>query len=309
MSNKISRRTAVAGCFGALATAGLCQSPRVSPPPSTQPALMPDSADSSICVFTKPFNSISFDDLADQVAALGFDGIEAPIRKGGHIDPTEVSDKLPQLVEVLAKRNLKITILTSDINDASDPVSQNVLKVASSLGIERYRMKYLKYDLQQPIMKQIENWRPQLRELAALNRELKITAVYQNHAGKNTFGAPLWDLSVALKGVSPKEIGVAYDIRHAVAEGGMSWPITFDLIWPHVDSIYVKDFVWEGKKLRNVPLGSGLVPKEFFKQLKNRKFTGPISLHEEYLDHKNSDLVPKHWEAIKIDLKTLQSLI
>ena len=270
---------------------------------------MPDFADSSICVFTKPFNSISFDDLADQVAALGFDGIEAPIRKGGHIDPTEVSDKLPQLVEVLAKRNLKITILTSDINDPSDPVSQNVLKVASSLGIERYRMKYLKYDLQQPIMKQIENWRPQLRELAALNRELKITAVYQNHAGKNTFGAPLWDLSVALKGVSPKEIGVAYDIRHAVAEGGMSWPITFDLIWPHVDSIYVKDFVWEGKKLRNVPLGSGLVPKEFFKQLKTRKFTGPISLHEEYLDHKNSDLVPKHWEAIKIDLKTLQSLI
>ncbi len=309
MPNKITRRTAVAGCLGTVATVGLCQPPRVSSKPLPQPTPTPASARSSICVFTKPFNSISFEALADQIAALGFDGIEAPIRKGGHIDPSEVSDKLPQLVEVLAKRNLKITILTSDINDASDPVSRNVLKVASSLGIERYRMKYLKYDLKRPIMKQIENWRPQLLELAALNRELGITAVYQNHAGKNTFGAPLWDLSVALKGVDPKEIGVAYDIRHAAVEGGMSWPITFDLIWPHVDSVYVKDFVWEGKKLRNVPLGTGLVPKEFFKRLKTQKFTGPISLHEEYLDHKNPELVPQHWEAIKADLKTLQSLI
>ncbi|MGY8747438.1 MAG: sugar phosphate isomerase/epimerase family protein [Pirellulales bacterium] len=309
MSNQITRRTAVAGCLGTLATAGLCKPPSLPSKPTLQPISFPEVARSPICVFTKPFNSISFEALADQIAVLGFDGIEAPIRKGGHIEPSQVSDKLPQLVEILAKRNLKITILTSDINDASDPVSQNVLKVASSLGIERYRMKYLKYDLNQSITKQLSNWRPQLLDLAAVNRELGIKAVYQNHAGNNTFGAPLWDLSMALKNISPKEIGVAYDIRHAAVEGGKSWPITFDLIWPHVDSVYVKDFVWEGKKLKNVPLGTGLVPKEFFKLLKTRNFQGPISLHEEYLDHRDPALVPKHWNAIKADLKTLQSLI
>lgn len=309
MPNKITRRTALASYLGTLATAGLPESLPVSREKILPLTPNPAVARSPLCVFTKPFNSISFDALADQIAALGFDGIEAPIRKGGHIEPTEVPDKLPQLVEALAKRNLKITILTSDINDASDPVSCNVLKVAASLGIKRYRMKYLKYDLDQPIMEQIERWRPQLNELAELNRDLGITAVYQNHAGKNTFGAPLWDLSVALKGISPNEIGVAYDIRHAAVEGGMSWPITFALIWPHVDSVYVKDFVWEGKKLRNVPLGTGLVPKEFFKKLKTKKFTGPISLHEEYLDHKNPELVEQHWQAIKTDLETLKSLI
>ncbi len=309
MPNKITRRTAIANCLGTVATATFLQPPPVSPELNLPLAPNSPLVRSPICVFTKPFNSISFDALADQIATLGFDGIEAPIRKGGHIDPTEVSEKLPQLVEALAKRNLKITILTSDVNDASDPVSRNVLKVAASLGIERYRMKYLKYDLKQPIMNQIENWRPQLMELAELNRDLGITAVYQNHAGKNTFGAPLWDLSVALKGISPREIGVAYDIRHAAVEGGMSWPITFDLIWPHVDSVYVKDFVWEGKKTRNVPLGAGLVPKDFFKRLKAKKFSGPISLHEEYLDHKNPELVDQHWQAIKTDLATLKALI
>ena len=35
------------------------------------------------------------------------------------------------------------------------------------------------------------------------------------------------------------------------------------------------------------------------------QFAGPISLHEEYLDHKKPELVPEHWAAIKQDLATL----
>ena len=63
-----------------------------------------------ICVFTKPFNSLSFDELADAVAEIGFDGIEAPIRAGGHVEPAEVEDKLPELVDALGKRGLEITV-------------------------------------------------------------------------------------------------------------------------------------------------------------------------------------------------------
>ena len=54
-----------------------------------------------ICVFTKPFNSLSFDELADRIAELGFDGIEAPIRRGGHIEPEHVADRLPALVDAM----------------------------------------------------------------------------------------------------------------------------------------------------------------------------------------------------------------
>ena len=46
-----------------------------------------------ICIFTKPFNSLSFDELADRIAELGFDGIEAPIRAGGHVEPEQVEDE------------------------------------------------------------------------------------------------------------------------------------------------------------------------------------------------------------------------
>ncbi len=257
-------------------------------------------------MFTKPFNSLSFEQLADAVASLGFDGIEAPIRKGGHIEPAEVEVKLPQLVQALAKRDLSVTIMTSDIDDPTDPVSIRVLRTAAGLGIKRYRMNYVKYDLSRPVAEQLNRWRTQFQELAALNRELGITALYQNHASNKNLGAVIWDLQQVLEGIPVEEIGVAYDIRHATVEGGTSWPITFNMIRPHIDTVYVKDFRWDGKEIVNVPLGEGNVDPKFFSMLAASGFSGPISLHEEYFDHRKPELVTQHLTAIKNDVQTLR---
>ena len=70
--------------------------PRHLLPCTTAGAEQGDAVGSNkICVFTKPFNSLSFDELADRIAELGFDGIEAPIRVGGHVEPDQVEDRLP----------------------------------------------------------------------------------------------------------------------------------------------------------------------------------------------------------------------
>jgi sugar phosphate isomerase/epimerase len=260
-----------------------------------------------ISVFTKPFNSLSFDELADRIAEIGFDGIEATIRKGGNIESSAVEDELPELVEALGKRNLEITIMTSDINDPDDPITEKVLRAAATLGIKRYRMKYLKYDLSRSVIEQINQWKPRLKDLAAINHDFGVLGLYQNHAGSGTFGSPIWDIDLALEGISPSEIGVAYDIRHATVEGGQSWPTTFNMIRPRVDTVYVKDFQWSGNKPINVPLGKGRVEKRFFQMMRDSDFHGPISLHEEYLDHRKSELVPEHLAAIKADLAQLKA--
>ena len=168
-------------------------------------------------------------------------------------------------------------------------------------------MKYFKYDDDMPIREQLANWHDQLVDLAAMNHDFGITGLYQNHAGNRYFGAPLWDLAQVLEGIEPTDIGVAYDIRHATVEGGTSWPTTFRRIQPHIDTVYVKDFAWNNGKVQNVPLGEGLISKKFFGMLAAMDFTGPISLHEEYLSHKDPKLVPQHLEAIEGDLKTLKS--
>ena len=262
-----------------------------------------------ICVFTKPFNSLSFDELAERIAELGFDGIEAPVRRGGHVQPDEVADKLPALVSALAKQGLSITVMTSDLNDPADPLTGKILKVAADQGIRRYRMGYLKYDPNEKIEAQLERWKRRLSDLAALNEKLGIRGVYQNHAGVHYFGGPLWDLRYTLQGIDPKHLGVAYDIRHATVEGGTTWPLTFRLLRPHIDTVYVKDFVWEGKRVVNTPLGEGLVDPKFFRMLSEAGYEGPISLHEEYIDHRDPELVPKHLAAIEKDFTTLKRWI
>jgi hypothetical protein len=66
---------------------------------------------SKIVTFTKPLQSLSYDELADRMAECGFDGIEAPVRSGGHIVPQDVEEELPKMVEALKKRDLTIEIL------------------------------------------------------------------------------------------------------------------------------------------------------------------------------------------------------
>lgn len=297
---QISRRNFLLATGGSLASASIA---------NTNVTAADSPTESSICVFTKPFNSLTFDELADRIAELGFDGVEAPIREGGHIEPVNVPDELPKLVEALRKRNLEVTVMTSSINDPNDPLTTKVLKTASELGIRRYRMKYFKYDFNKPILKQLDDWRPRVKDLAAMNKDFGITAIYQNHAGRNYLGASLWDLRRLLDGIAVNEIGVAYDIRHATVEAGMSWPVTFHMIRPHIDTVYVKDFIWDGAKPKNVPLGEGRISADFFDMLKKSNFKGTVSLHEEYLDHRKPELVPIHLAAIKKDFATLKKLL
>ncbi|MGC6442505.1 MAG: sugar phosphate isomerase/epimerase family protein [Rubripirellula sp.] len=293
----LNRRSFLTACLGgvsgAIATKAKAQDP---------------SFDNELCVFTKPFNSLSFTDLAKQIAKLGFDGIEAPIRRGGHVEPENVQEKLPELHEALREHGLNITVMTTDINDPDDPLTEKTLRTAAMLGIKRYRMKYFRYDPSQSIQKQLLNFRSRSMALAEMNHQFGIQGLYQNHAGKDYCGAAIWDLETLLDGIDPSDIGVAYDIRHASVEGGTSWPTTWRMIEPKVQTVYVKDFQWEeGPRPVNVPLGQGRISENFFKLLKESNFTGPISLHEEYLDHRDPSLVENHLKAIENDLAVLQS--
>lgn len=234
------------------------------------------------CAFEKPLLFLNYDDTADVFAELGFDGIEAAVRPGGHVLPERVEEDLPKFVEALKKRGLEITVLTSAISSAEQPHAEKTLRTAAKLGIKRYRMDWWRYDLKQPIPAQLDALRPRLKDLAALNRSLGVTGLYQNHAGANMVGAPLWDIYSLLREHDPKDVALAFDIRHATVEGGLSWEIEFNLVKSHIGVVYFKDFVWEGRKVKNVALGSGLVDPKFGEVLRNSGFAGQISLHVEY---------------------------
>ena len=260
-----------------------------------------------VCAFEKPLQGLSYDELAAALAKLGFDGVEATVRPGGHVLPERVEEDLPKMVEAMKKRGLAVTVMATAVNRADDAVGVRVLKTAAALGVKRYRTGYYKYDLKKPVKAQLHEWRPVVNELAALNGELGLQGLYQNHAGRNYVGAPIWDLDVLLDGVEPDELGVVWDLRHATAEGGMSWPLDWNVIRDRVRMLYAKDFVWEGAKLKNVPLGEGRTEGSFYTKLVKDGLTVPISLHVEYFDHKKVGRnVAPVLEALGRDLNVLR---
>ena len=260
----------------------------------------------TLSVFTKPLQMLSYDDLADVIAELGFDGIEGTIRPGGQITPEQVPGELPKMVAALKKRGLEMTIMASGVNDPRDKVSMRQLEVAAKLGVKRYRMKYFKYDLKRPVAGQLDEIRPQLKDLVAMNKALGIQAVYQNHSGSNYFGAPLWDLWLLFKEHPVEHLAVALDTGHTTVEGTNSWPIQANLLRPHLGALYLKDYTWIENKKTLVPLGQGNIDSGYPRRLLKSGYTGPVNLHVEYLKPFSRENVPKQIAAIKKDASTLR---
>ena len=263
------------------------------------------------CTFTKSLQHLDYDEMAEKIAAIGFDGIEAPIRPGGHIEPAAVEDELPKMAEALEKCGLEITVMTSGINEVSkEQRTEAVLKTAADLGIERFRMLYYKYDLAKPIPPQLDEMRPKLKDLVALSKEIGIKPVYQNHSGKNYFGAPIWDLQELMKAMDPADVGIAFDIGHATIEGSKCWPLHWAVAKPWIDTVYIKEPHWgEDQRPKVGPLGEGGVDKGFYKTLKSSDFAGPISLHVEYFNHRDPRNEPAFLAAVAKDFATLKGFL
>lgn len=256
-----------------------------------------------VAAFEKALQHLPPVQMADMLAELGFMGVATPVRPKGRVLPERVEEDLPKLVEVLSKRKLEVTELTTDINDASAPLAQRVLRTAAKLGLKRYRMGPWKYDLKKPIVEQVEAKRPVVKDLAALNKELGLSAVYQLHSGANYFGAAIWDIYELFKEYDPKQLAIAFDIRHATVEGGTVWELNFNLIKSHLGLVYAKDFMWQGKKAQNVPLGEGMVNPKFYQMVKASGYSQPVLLHVEYPLPED---IKSLREAYRKDLATLR---
>lgn len=261
----------------------------------------------SIVGFTKPFQHLELEALADTVAEIGWDGIECPVRPRGQIEPARAADELPRLAEALKRRGKEIALLTTAITSVSQPATEPLLRTAAKLGIRRYRLGIWRYRMDRSLPAQLAEVGAQLRDLAALNRELGLQAGFQNHSGSDWVGAPVWDLWRALEKLEPREMGVCFDIAHATIEGGLAWPMHARLMQPWLTAVFVKDFVWErtrrGWQPRWVMLGEGMVDPEFFRWLKTTDFAGPISQHHEYDHGQGAPMV----EKMRRDLAALRA--
>lgn len=281
-------------------------SPALAQNIATSPVELP------VCVFNKPLQHLSYEEQAKLVAEMGFVGIEGTVRVNGHVTPDKVTTDLPKQIKALRDNGVDMTLMTTDVNNAEDETHRTVLKTAADLGVKQFRMGSIKFTYDRPIPNQLDEIKATFEKLVEFCRPLGIRPLYQNHAGAGRFGAGLWDIYEVLKNCDPNDVGIAFDIRHAVVEGGQSWPTEFHLLRPWFGFVYCKDFKWNdgSQKPSNVPLTTGRVDyPAFFKTLKKSAYTGPISLHMEYISHKDPMLLDDSIAAIKADKIALDKLI
>ncbi|MCK4560398.1 MAG: sugar phosphate isomerase/epimerase [Calditrichia bacterium] len=262
--------------------------------------------------FTKELQTLSYEETARVASEIGWDGIECPVRPGGHVLPERVEDDLPRMVEALKKHNLTLQVMATSIHNPGEEFTERILKTASTLGIKYYRMGWWNYDFSKSIDKQLKNCRSQLIELAELNKKYNIVGVYQNHSGSKSIGAPIWDIYGLLKDIDPDHIGIHFDIGHATVEGGYAWPIHFHRMKSYIKAVIVKDFRWnyeddEQAEVRWCPLGEGSIDPDFFGMLKEFNFSGPVTMHYEYEVEGSGTKKIENWiDAMKNDTVTLR---
>jgi L-ribulose-5-phosphate 3-epimerase len=272
-----------------------------------------------IHIFSKHLQFLNYEGMANAAAEMGFDGIDLTVRPNGHVLPERVESDLPEAAEAMRKAGLSPLLMTSSVQDANNVTDKKVLETAVKVGIKYYRMNWYTYPEQKSIPESLQNFQLQIKQLSYLNKELGLTGCYQNHAGTGV-GSDIWELWELLKEADKKYMGLQYDIRHAVVEGGQSWPNALRLIQPQIKTIAVKDFVWEKKNgvwdTTNTPIGEGMVDfRTYFKLLKQYQVNVPVTLHLEYslggAEHGASKITCDKkvvFEAMKKDLQKVHEL-
>lgn len=258
-------------------------------------------------VFSKFLAGRPLEESAKQLVKSGLAALELPVRPGEAVDPERAAEELPAMAEKLAAVDSGIGMVCSNITTVNNQ-TETVLRTAASLGIPCYRLGEWKYQGFGTIRKQREEMKAVLKDLAAMNREIGIQGLYQNHSNI-FFGAIPADLDYALDDIPPSEIGVYFDPVHAVIEGGSSgWRMSMDLIADRIAALGAKDYYWlDGKEgyagarrhsMRLCPIGTGNVPwNEVVTNLRKINFDGPISFYG------------SKWDADGNPIKSVDSLL
>jgi len=237
-----------------------------------------------IVVFSKVFQplKLNYEQAAEVAAEAGLDGVDAPLRPGGEIEPERAREELPRYIGALRKRKLGMPLLTTAIISPDSPHAEDILHTAKKLGVQYYRVGFMEQEKDVPVDKQLQEAKAKLKDLAALNKEVGIGGLVQNHSpsGHSYLGGDLGQLEMLVRDLNPAHMGIAFDIGHAVIVHGDGWRPHFEKLKFHFRIAYVKDAKREG---RWVPFGQGDVAQTgYFTLLRQLGYQAPISLHIEY---------------------------
>jgi len=240
-----------------------------------------------VAAFGKVFQPLKLDfrQSAEVTAEAGLNGVDCAVRPGGEIAPQQAAEQMPRYAEALARYKLRMLLLSTGIQGVDSPHAHEILAAGKQLGIRYYRLGFWLHRPGEPAEKLLGEIRARLKELAAMNRDLGMCALVQNHSpwnsnGKGPVGGDLNELHGLVKDFDPREIAVAFDLGHAIIVHQDEWRVQYEKLAPHIRVVYVKDVQ---RPSRFVPFGQGEFGRSgFFPMLARTNYCAPLSMHMEY---------------------------
>jgi len=250
-----------------------------------------------LCVFSKHLADIAPLEVGKAAKSLGFEGVDLTVRPKGHVPPETVSRNLAPVVDAIRNAGLEVPMITTDLTSTADPAARTTLEAMKRLKIPLWKVGYWRGQT-------LEQVRPKAQGLFGLSKEFGLIAGLHNHSG-DYFGSVPYEYEQLLAGVPPEVAGYYFDPAHAFIEGGLhGWRVFTRLATARLRMVALKDFVWEKKNgkwdVAWCPLGQGMVNwTAIFKSFKDAGFTGPISLHVEYVTGDEKPALAKDLEFMR----------
>jgi len=234
-------------------------------------------------VFTKQWPQTPLEELAGFVSALGFDGVELPVRPGFQVTPENVSRGLPEAARVPGDFGLKIVSIAG-------PTDERAIAACAEAGVEIIR-----------ICAAIDPDEGYLAAEARLQREYDalvptfdrrgVTIGVQNH--RDLFVPHAMGLRSLVGKYDPRHVAAVWDPAHCALDGERP-ELAIDIVWDHLCIVNLKNAVRvrEGRADAAAQWRHSWVAGReglchwptVAAELKKRAYRGPVCLTAEYAD-------------------------
>lgn len=242
-----------------------------------------------LTVFTKPWK-MPLPDLARHVHALGFDGIEMPVRPGYPVTPDNVTEELPRAVRILADHNLTI-------GSIAGPTDEKTMAACAATGVPIIRI-CVGHRADETYTQGEARLQREYDVLAPRLAAHGVTLGIQNHSGDRDVPNAATLRSLVAR-YDPKQIAAVWDAGHNGLEGEAP-ETALDIVWPHLCMVNLKSAYWRrtnGPEAEQAEWeiywttgrqGRANFPR-VVKELQRRGYTGAVCLPAEYTDEEAVD--------------------
>ena len=222
--------------------------------------------------------------LGELVHALGFEGIELPVRPGYQVEPQTVG-QLPQAVRDLAASGVRIF-------SVAGPTDETTIAACAEAGVPIIRVMA---SIQQgeSYLAAEARFRREYDALVPLLEKYGVKLGVQNHCGR--FVANGAALRRLVEPYDPLRIGIVWDAAHEALNGGLP-DLAMDAVWSHLCMVNLKNAYWQrtnGPEAEHAGLKTywtsgrhGLASwPTVVAELMARGYAGVVCLTAEYSDH------------------------